>query len=108
MNPTGLSRSSIVHLSAERSYGEKLVPTGHATKGRHTQELCNDRSLPGNMLGRDTLQFQVAADSAVSKKQIAKRGAAPAKSRFAKFAPPGKEASQAKQIVKDGPAPGTP
>lgn len=63
--------------------------------------------MAGNVLRRDALQFQVAADSAMGIQQISKRRAAPVKSYFARFTTPWQDAAYAKQIVQDCPAMGS-
>lgn len=63
--------------------------------------------MAGNVLGRDALQFQVAADSAMGIQQVPKRRAAPVKSYFARFTAPWQDAAYAKQIVQDCPAMGS-
>ena len=92
----------------ERPYGKELVAAGDAAVGRKAQNAAEKRRLTRDMPGRDTLQLQIAATSAMRIQQIPKRSAAPAESRFTRLATPRQNAAEAKQIVHDCSAMGSP
>jgi hypothetical protein len=103
-----LGRSFVFACSPERPYRKEFVAAGDTTVGWKSHLSAKERCLTRDMFCRDALQVEVAADSAVRVQQIPKRNAAPVKSRFARFTSPRQNPANAKQIVKDCPAPGPP
>jgi len=57
---------------AQRSHRKKLVPAGCAAQRREPEDPPGNRSYTRYVLGRNALQFQVAANSAMSVEEGAK------------------------------------
>jgi hypothetical protein len=51
---------------SQRSHGKKLVPAGCAAERREPEDPPGNRSHTRHVLGRNALQFQVAANPAMS------------------------------------------
>jgi hypothetical protein len=57
---------------SQRSHGKKLVPAGCAAQRREPEDPPGNRSYTRHVLSRNALQFQVAANPAMSVEEGAK------------------------------------
>jgi len=100
------SRRSV--FASQRSYRKKLMSAGHAAQRREPEDSPKDRSHARHMRGRNVLQFEVAANPAMSIEERAKRHQAGVKSQPAGFAAPRHDSRETKEIVRHRPPLGTP
>jgi hypothetical protein len=84
------------------------MPAGLATQRRKIQDASDEGHHSGHTIGGNALQVEIAADSAVRIKQVAKRNGPRVKTYLAFLAPPWQNACKAEQKVRNRPAPGSP
>ena len=86
-------------FAAQRSNGEKFMPAGLAAQRGNSKQSANERRRARNSLRGDPLQFEIAANPAVCIEQRPEWQRPGVKPRFARFAPPGKNADKTEEMV---------
>src|SRR5436853_5059523 len=83
------------------------MPAGCAAQRREPEDAPKDGRHAWHMLGRNVLQFEVAANPAMSIEERAKRHQAGVKSQLAGFAAPRQDSRETEEIVHYRPPLGT-
>jgi hypothetical protein len=84
------------------------MPARVTAQRREPQDATEKSGDAGNVFGRDAVQFQVAANSAMRVQKCAKRHQPRVESRRARFAAPRQNSRNAEEIVHQRPALGAP
>jgi len=91
--------SGRMHFVVQRADGEKLMPARRASKRRQLQEPPQNSGDAFHALRRNTLQFEVAAHSAMRIEERAEWDRPRVESRLAGFAAPRQNSRKTKEII---------
>jgi len=91
-------------FSKQGTHGKKFIPAGFAAQRGEPQNSPDDCGRTRHILGRDVLQFVVAANPAMSVEEASERHRASMKAYFAGDAAPRKNAHETEKMVLERPA----